>query len=69
MRITLRSTLVSRPLSYPQVIESLNQDLAASNSWCLKWLIRHNPKKTKYMVVNRSQTIAPGYGGLALIDA
>ena len=28
---------ITRHLSRPQVMESLNQDLAAILSWCLKW--------------------------------
>ena len=50
-----------RLLLRPQVMDSLNQDLAAINSWCLKWHMRLSPKKTKPMMVSRSQTIAPGY--------
>ena len=45
--------VVPRPLSRPHVMESLNQDLAAINSWCL-WHMRFSPKKTKFMVVSRS---------------
>ena len=56
----------SRPLSRPQVMESLNQDLTAINSWCLKWHIRLNPKKTKSLVIKTSRIIAPGYGDLSL---
>ena len=51
--------VISRPLSYAQVMESLNHDLAAINSWCLKWHKRLNPKKTKSMVVSLSRTSAP----------
>ena len=58
--------VIPRLLSRPQVLESLNQDLAAINSWCLKWHMRLNPKKTNSMLVGRSQTIAPGYGDLPL---
>ena len=32
--------VIPRPLSRPQVIESLNQKLAAIDSWCLKWRMR-----------------------------
>ena len=53
--------VISRPLSCPQVLESLNQDLTAINSWCLKWNIRLNAKKTKSMETSLSWTIAPGY--------
>ena len=58
--------IIPRPLSRPQVMELLNQDLAASNFWCLKWHMRLNPKKTKSMVVSRSRTSAPGYDDLTL---
>ena len=44
--------VIPRPLSRPQVMESLNQNLAASDSWCLKWSMRLNPKITKSVVVN-----------------
>ena len=37
--------VIPRPLSHPQVMESLNQDLAAINSRCLKWHVRLNSKK------------------------
>ena len=53
--------VLPRPLSRPQVVESLNLDLAATYSWCVKWYMRLNPKKTRSMVVNRSHANAPGY--------
>ena len=40
----------------PQVIESLNQDLTAINSFGLKWRRRINPTKAKSTVVIRSLT-------------
>ena len=46
--------VIYRSLSRRQVMESLNQDLAAINPWCLKWYMRLNPKKTKSIVVSRS---------------
>ena len=33
---TMIYAIIPRPLSRPQMIESLNQDLATKNSWCLK---------------------------------
>ena len=48
-----------RPLSRPQVVESLNQDLAAVHSWCLKWHIRLTPRKTKSMMVNSLRPMLP----------
>ena len=53
--------VIPRPLSRLQVMESLNQDLAAINSRCLKWHMRPSPKKTKIMVINRSRTTDSGY--------
>ena len=50
-------------------MESLNQDMAAINSWCLKWHMNLNPKKPRFMVVSRFRTIAPGYGDLTFCDA
>ena len=44
-------------------------ELAAINSWCLKWHMRLNPKKTKFLVVSRSLTITPGYGDFILVCA
>ena len=35
-------------------------------SMCESWHMRLKPKKTKFMVVSRSQTSAPGYGDLSL---
>ena len=58
--------IIPRHLLRPQVIESLNQDLAAINSWCLKWHKELNPKKIKFIVVNLSRIIASGYGDLTL---
>ena len=58
--------VISKPLSCHQVLESINQDLAAINSWRLKWNMRLNSKKTKSMVGSWSRTIAPGYGDLTL---
>ena len=54
--------VIPRPLSCPQVIESLNQDLAAINSWCLT----EGSKKTECLVGSRSRTIALCYGDLLL---
>ena len=34
--------------SQPQVMESLNQDLAALNSWCLKWHMRSTLRKQNH---------------------
>ena len=48
---------------------SLNQDLVAISSWCLKCHMKLNTKKKKSMVVIRSRTIALGYGDLTLGDA
>ena len=61
--------VIPRPLLRSQVMNSLNQNFAAINSWCLKWHMRLNPKKTRSMLVSRSRTIAPGYGDLTLIGA
>ena len=58
--------VIPRPLLRPQMMESLNQDMAAINSWYLKWHMRPNPNKIKFMVVGRSQTIAPSYGNRSL---
>ena len=33
---TTNCAVIPRPISRPQVMESLNQGLAAINSWCLK---------------------------------
>ena len=45
---TTTYAVIPRTLS-PQVMKSLNPDLAAINPWCLKWYIRLNPKKTDSM--------------------
>ena len=58
--------IIPGPLSRPQVMESLDQDLATINSWRLKWHTRLNPKKTKSMVLSRSRTSALSYGNLTL---
>ena len=47
-------------------MKSLNLDLTAIDSWCLKWYIRLRPNKTKSVVVGRFRTIAAGYGDLTL---
>ena len=64
--VTTIYAVIPKSLSWPQVMESLNQDLTAINSWCLKLHMRLNPKKTKSMVVSRFRTIAPSYGALTL---
>ena len=56
--------IVHRPLSRPQVTDSINPDLAAINFLCLKWHMRLNPKMTKSIVASRSCTTAPGYSDL-----
>ena len=61
--------VIPRPLSHSQVMELLNQDLAAINSRYLKWHMRLNAKKTKHMVVSRFRTRAPGYGDITLCGA
>ena len=66
---TMIYTVIPRQLFRSQVMESLNRDLAAINSWCLKWHMRLNSKKTKFMVVSRFRTFAPGYGALTLNGA
>ena len=38
-------SVIPRSLSRPQLLKSLNHDLAVIDSWCLKWHIRLNPKK------------------------
>ena len=47
-------------------MESINQDLGAIDSSCLKWHMKLYSKKTKYMVVRRSPISAHGYGDLTL---
>ena len=42
--------VIPRPLSRPRVMESLNQNLAAINSSCLKWHMRPISKKTQSVV-------------------
>ena len=54
------------PLSHSQVMESLNLDLAAMNSWCSKWHMTLTPKRTKFMAVSLSPTSAPGYRDFTL---
>ena len=58
--------VIPKPLSRPQVMKSVNHNLAAINSWCLKWRMRLNTKKTKFMVVRQSLTSTTGYGDLTL---
>ena len=57
--------VISRPLSRLQEIKSVDQNLAALDSWCLKHT-RFNSRKTKSMAVSRSRTYALGSGGLTL---
>ena len=58
--------VILKPLSLPQVMESLNQVLATTYSWCLKRHRRLNPKKTISMVLDQSRIYAPGYGDFTL---
>ena len=48
-------------------MESLDQDLAAMYSWCLKCNMKINPKKS--MVASRCRINASGYDYLALAGA
>ena len=64
-----RRSIIPRALLRPQVMESLNQNLAAIFSWCLKRHMKLNPKKTKFMAVSRSRKYAPGYGDSTLDGA
>ena len=63
---TTISVVFPRSLSRPQVMKSLNQSLAAIDSWCSKRYMRLNTNETKSMVVSRSQSYAPRYGDLTL---
>ena len=58
--------VIPESLSHPKVMESLNQDLAAINSWCLKWHMRQNRTKTKPMLISWSRVSALGYDDLTL---
>ena len=66
---TTMHAVIPRPVSRPQVIDSLNRKLAAIHSWYLKWHMRLNPRMIKSMVINRAQTNAPGYDDLTLAGA
>ena len=55
--------VIPKSLSPPKVMESVNQDLIAINSWCLKWHMRLNPEM-KFMVLSWSRAVAPGYSDL-----
>ena len=58
--------VIPGPLSRRQLMESLNQDLAVINSWCLTWHIMLNLKKTKSIAVSQSRISASGNGNLTL---
>ena len=51
--------VIPRPLSRPQAMESLKQDLAGIDSWFLKCLMSFNPKKTKSMVLTGLRPMLP----------
>ena len=61
--------VIPRLLSCHQVVESLIQDLVAINSWCIKWNMEFNPKKTKPMTLSQCRTSVPGYGDFTLRGA
>ena len=63
---TTNYAVIPRQLTRPQAMESLNRDLAATHSWCLKWYMRLIPRKSKSTVVSRSRIYASSYGNLAL---
>ena len=54
------------PLLRPQLMESLNQDLATIDFLCFKWHMKLNAKKTKSITVSRSRTYAANYNDLIL---
>ena len=58
--------VIPRMHSRLQVLQSLNQALAAIDSWYLKRRMRLNPKKMKSIVASRFRTNAHGYGDLTL---
>ena len=67
-------TVIPKPILLLQLMESLNRDLAAIKSCCIKWHMKFNLKKIIQvnrdrltMVVNRSRTIVPDYGDHTLI--
>ena len=49
---TMIYAVIPRQLSRRQVMESLNRDLVAIHSLCLKWHMRLNHKKTKSKAVS-----------------
>ena len=61
--------IILRLLSRSQVMEKLNQNFAAINSWCLKRYKRLNTKNTISTVVSRSRTSTLGYGDVTLAGA
>ena len=52
-----------------QGMESLNQNVVAINSWCLKWHMRLNPEQINSVAISRSRTSALGYGDLIVGSA
>ena len=60
---------IPRPLSRPQMKESLNQESAAISSRSLKLHMRLTFKKTRFTVISRSRTNAPGYSDPTLSGA
>ena len=50
-------------------MESPNLDLKITECWCLKWYMKLNPKKTKFMVVSHSLANAPVCDDLTLVGA
>ena len=47
-------------------MKSLNQEMAAIESWCLEWHMRPNPKKIQSMEVSRFLTYTPTYDDLTV---
>ena len=43
----------------PEIVESLNRDLARISAWCKFWGMNLNANKTQRMIVSRSRALDP----------
>lgn len=57
---------IPNPISRTSVAESLDRDLSRISSWCTKWGMKLNPRKTHSIVFSRSRTSLPLHPDLSV---
>ena len=57
---------IPSPRDRDRVAESLSRDLARIQSWCVRWGMKLNPKKSHSLLISRSRTVLPLHPDIVL---